>query len=320
MKETLKKKISIVVPCYNEEKNVEFAYKEISAVLKNMSAYNYEILFIDNCSEDKTADILRKLAKNDKNVKVILNNRNFGPEQSSFYALTQSTGDAVIGLPCDLQDPPALIPNLVKEWDKGAKVVFGQKLESDENKLMYFFRTIYYKIIKMLSPLPQYDQAASLGLLDRKVIKEAAAMRDPWPLVRNIVPQLGYVPVLLPYKQKARERGHSSYNLIKYFDTALSSLVHTSKIPMKAAIWVGSILAILSFMTGCFYLVYKLCYWNSFTIGQAPIVIMLCFLTSILLIFLGILGEYLLAVLDRISFHGYVIEKERINFDDTKNN
>ena len=314
------KKISIVVPCFNEEKNVVHMYKAIKKIISEMSSqYAYEIIFIDNCSSDNTENLLREIAHQDSCVKIILNNRNFGPDASSYHAILSATGDAVIGIACDFQDPPEMIPSFIKEWEKGAMVVWGQKIESEESRCMHFLRNVYYYIIRKLSYSRQYDHVTGFGLLDKKVIKQTKEMKDPWPLIRNMIPQLGYVPVLLPYKQKKREQGKSSYNFAQYFDTALNSLVHTSKIPMKMATYLGLILAVISFFTGLFYLFYKLCYWNSFALGQAPIIIILCFITSILLIFLGILGEYMLSILDRVSFWGYVIEKERINFDDTEN-
>lgn len=309
------KKISIVVPCYNEEENVVRMAEAVRTVMSGLPQYDYENIFIDNCSTDSTAEKLRQLAREDRRIKVILNNRNFGPECSGMHALLQASGDAVIGIACDFQDPPEMIPAFIEKWEQGAKVVFGQKKGSGESGLMYRVRSLYYVIIRRLSSVPQYDHVTGFGLLDKKVIREMEAMRDPWPMTRNMIPALGYVPELIPYVQRARERGKSSYNLFSYFNTALSSLVHTSKVPLKLAIWIGLFFSLLSFLVGCFYLGYKLLFWDSFSVGQAPLVIMVSFIASLQLVFLGLLGEYVLAILDRVSFSRYVIEKECINFD-----
>ncbi len=310
------KKISIVVPCFNEEGNVVEMYEAIKRVMASLPQYDYENLFIDNCSVDKTPDLLREIAFKDKHVKVILNNRNFGPEQSGVYACIKATGDAVIALPCDFQDPPELIPDFIAKWEKGAKVVWGQKIESEESKKMRFIRTLYYKIIKMLTPIPQYEQVTGFGLLDKKVMQEVEERKDPWPLFRNIIPDLGYIPVLLPYKQNSRKRGKSSYNFFRYFDTALNSLVHTSKVPLKFAIYLGGFFSAMSFFLGCYFIIKKLLFWDAFDMGIAPIIVLICMIASLQIFFLGILGEYVLAILDRVSFRHYVIEKERINFDE----
>lgn len=311
------KKISLVVPCYNEEENAHEAYDVLKKIMDGYKKkYAYEIIFTDNDSSDKTPEILREIAKKDKNVKVILNNRNFGPENSLFHGILQSSGDAVIYLASDLQDPPDLIPEFISQWEQGNLVVWGQKTNSEENALMYFLRTVYYKTIKFLSPIKQYEHVTGFGLYDKKVVEELRKINDPWPMLRNVIPNLGYKPVLIPYMQPKRLRGSSSYNFFRYFNTALNSLVHTSKAPLKFAIYIGFICAGLSFLTGCFYLAFKLLYWDSFTLGLAPVLVAVFFIGSLQIMFLGLLGEYVLNILDRESFTCYVVEKERINFDE----
>lgn len=309
------KKISIVIPCFNEEENVQDMYQAIKAQMAKLANdYTYENIFIDNDSTDKTISILKDIAKKDKKVKVILNNRNFGPEVSSFYALLQTSGDAVITLCCDMQEPPEMIPAFIHEWEKGFPVVWGQNKGYEESILMSSCRNLYYKIIETLSPIKQYKHITGFGLLDRKVVEQLRPLNDPWPMIRNIIPDLGYTPKLLPFDKKPRSKGKSSYTFFKYFDTALNSLTHTSKIPLKLAIYLGFTCGVLSFLTGCFYLFAKILFWESFSFGLAPILIGLFFIMSVQIFFLGLIGEYLLAVLDRVSFRHYVIEKERINF------
>ena len=311
-----RKKISIVVPCFNEEGNVRKMSDRIRDVMSDIPHCDYETIFIDNASTDGTESVLRSLAAEDRKTKVILNNRNFGPDRSVFHGLISSTGEAAIFICCDFQDPPELIPEFIKEWEKGTKVVWGQRRKTAGNPVMVFTRSVYYKLIRKFSDLPQYDNVIGFGLYDREVLNELKAMRDPAPFIRNMVPILGYRPVLLPYDQRERKSGKSSYNLFSYFNTALMGMVHTTKVPLKLAIWTGMTFSLLSFLVGTFYLVYKLVFWDSFSVGQAPLIIMVSFIASLQLFFLGILGEYVLAIQDRVSFSKWVVEKERINFDD----
>lgn len=311
-----KGRLSVVVPCYNEQDNVKNMCQALTVVLSALNKYDYEILFIDNDSKDNTQSILRELASKDKRVKVIFNNRNFGPEQSGFYALTQTNGDAIISLACDFQEPPELIPEFVRHWEQGAKVVWGQKKSTDESKLMFLMRSIYYKLSKNISNIEQYEHVTGWGLFDREVLDKIIELQDPWPLTRNQIPKLGYKPVLIPYKQAKRQYGQSSYNLIRYFDTSLNSITHTSKIPLKMAIYIGFGCSLISFLVGIYYIVYKLLFWNNVAFGVAPLLVGVFFIASLQIFFLGILGEYVLAILSRVSFKHYVVEKERINFDE----
>ena len=312
-----KKKISIVVPCFNEAGNVVNMACKIREVMAELPQYDYENIFIDNDSTDGTQDLLRKCAAEDRRVKAIFNNRNFGPDSSSFYGLISARGDAVVVICCDFQEPPEMIADFVREWEQGAKIVWGQRRTTAGSRMMAATRSVYYKIIRHLSSLPQYDNVIGFGLYDREVVDNLKAMRDPAPFVRNMVPILGYRPALIPYDQRERASGKSSYNFFSYVNTALNALVHTSKVPLKLAIWIGMIFSFISLVVGVFYLVYKLLFWDSFSVGQAPLIIMVSLIASLQLFFLGILGEYVLAIQDRVGFNGkYVIEKERINFDD----
>lgn len=310
------KKISFVVPCYNEEGNIPDAYDAITREIEKFPKYGYEILFIDNASTDNSVRLLRRLAREDKHVKVILNRRNFGPERSPFYAILQTKGDAVIVVASDLQDPPEMIPDFIRAWEEGEDVVWGQKTNTKESRFMFFLRTVYYKLLKLFSAVTQYEHVTGFGLIDKTVVALLKNVNDPWPMLRNIVPDLGFVPKLLPYEQRARKKGVTSYTLFRYIDTAFSTFVHTSKVPLKTVIYTGAVCAALSFLTGCFYLLYKFMYWDSFSLGMAPILICFFFLASLQILFLGIMGEYILAIYDKVGFVRYVVEKERINFDD----
>ena len=308
------KKISVLIPCFNEEENIEETYIQIKKIMENIKKYDYEIIFSDNDSSDNSQNILRKLAQDDKKLKVIINNRNFGPNCSIFNGIISAKGDAVIFLTCDRQDPPSLIPQFIEKWETGSKVVWGQKTSSLESKLMYNIRALYYKIIKTFSTVKQYSQCIGIGLYDREVIKELQLLKDPDPILRNIIPNLGYVPTLIKYEQQVRQKGITSNTFFILVVYALNSLIHTSKIPMKLMIYLGISASFVSFIVGIIYLIYKLTHWDTFSAGMAPMIVFFSFVMSLQIFFLGMIGEYLLAVLDRVSYSKVVVEKERINF------
>lgn len=311
------KKISVVVPCYNEEKNVSIAYKEIKKILSFLKQkYTWEIIFMDNDSKDSTQLKIKQICQKDKNVKAIFNTRNFGAERNTFNGFLAASGDCVIWICCDLQEPPELILKMVEKWETGESLVWGQKIKTEEKGFFRICRKIYYFLISKFSEVPQYSNVIGWGLYDRKVVDELHLLRDPEPILRNVVPNLGYKPYLIPYEQRERKYGVSSYNFYRYFNTALNSLVHTTKIPMKIMIYLGALSGCFSFLIGCFYLTWKLLYWDSFALGLAPLIIMIAFVFSIQIFFLGIIGEYILAILDSVNLTKHVVERERINFDD----
>ncbi|GAA0083781.1 glycosyltransferase family 2 protein [Clostridium sp. CTA-7] len=309
------KKISIVTPCYNEEGNVYNMFQSIKRVFESIENYEYEHIFIDNCSTDRTGEILCEIAEEDARVKVILNARNFGPGRSGGYALLQAKGDAVIGLACDFQEPPELIPDFIKKWEEGYKVVFGQKSESEESKIMFSIRTLYYKIIKKASSSDQLENVTGFGLYDKEVIKMMRWIDDPNPYFRGTIAELGYEVGLVQYVQPKRRAGKSSYNLFRYIDTAINGMINSSQVPLRIASYVGFIMSAISFIIGIIYFMLKIIYWNSFNIGIAPLVIGLFFLGSIQLAFIGVLGEYIGAILTRVTRRPLVVEKKRINFE-----
>lgn len=312
------KKISICIPCYNEEKNIMYAYDRVKQVLQGLPEYDYEIIFADNSSQDGSRELLRKLAGRDKKVKVILNMRNFGPARSGKNACYHAQGDAVISMPCDLQEPPEMIPEFIKYWEEGHSIVWGQKTRSKENSIKYICRQLYYKIIQSCSDIPQYNQTTGFGVLDRSVLNVVKGMQEPDMSMRHLIAELGYPVKLIPYVQNKRNAGKSSFNLWRYFDFAVSSLIMTSRVPLRITTIMGAICAAVSFFMGIMYLLYKLLYWDAFTAGIAPIVIAVFFLGSVQLLAIGMIGEYLGAVLSKVTKRPLVMEAETINFEEVR--
>jgi glycosyltransferase involved in cell wall biosynthesis len=308
------KKISVVTPCFNEEANVEALYKRVKEILQTHGSYEYEHLFIDNASTDRTQAILKKLAATDKNVKVIINTRNFGHIRSPFYALTQAEGDAVILLVADFQDPPELIKDFLRQWEAGYKVVLGIKTNSGESVVMFALRTLYYHIVDNLAEVRINKNNTGFGLYDKKVVEELRKLEEPYPFFRGLVSELGFEAAKVEYFQPARGRGITKNNFYTLYDIGMLGIINHSKVPLRLAIFAGALLALLNLLTAAGYFVYKLIYWDSFSVGVAPVVIGLFFFSSVQLIFLGVLGEYIGAVYTQTLKRPLVIEKERINF------
>jgi polyisoprenyl-phosphate glycosyltransferase len=308
------KKISIVTPCYNEEANVEILHTQIVEVMSEMSEYDFEHIYIDNASTDKTLSILRRLAADDKRVKVIVNARNFGHIRSPFHALLQATGDAVVIMASDLQDPPERIPEFIHHWESGYRVVIGVKTKSQESGLFYLLRTLYYKVLRSLSEVELIEHYTGFGLYDRQVVDILRKLDDPYPYFRGLIADIGFPIARIEFIQPRRKRGISKNNFYTLYDMAMLGLTGYTKVPLRLATLLGFLSAGLSIMIGLVYLVYKLIDWQNFSLGLAPVVIGLFFLGSIQLIFLGIVGEYIGAIYTQVMHHPLVIEKERINF------
>ena len=308
------KKISVVTPCFNEEANVELLYTRVKEIFQKLGSYEYEHLFIDNASTDGTQTILRKLAAADSNVKVIINTRNFGHIRSPFYGLTQVDGDAVILLVSDFQDPPELINNFLRHWEAGYKVVLGIKTNSGESGLMFALRKLYYNIVDNLAEVRINKNNTGFGLYDKKVVEELRKLDEPYPFFRGLVSELGFEAAKVEYYQPARKRGITKNNFYTLYDIGMLGIINHSKVPLRLAIFAGASLAGLNLVVALGYFVYKLIYWNSFSIGIAPAVIGLFFFSSVQLIFLGVIGEYIGAIYTQTLKRPLVIEKERINF------
>ena len=312
----MKKKISIVTPCYNEEANVEELYRQVKAQFEKLSElYTYEHIFIDNASTDRTVEELKKLAAADKNVKIIVNAMNFGHIRSPFYGLCQATGDAAMLMVADLQDPPELIPQFLQQWEAGHRVVIGIKNKSKENPVMYGLRTLFYKMIKKISETRQIENFTGFGLYDKTFIQLLRSIDDPYPYMRGLVAEYGGDLGEVFYTQPKRLHGKTHNNFYTLYDMAMLGFVNHSKVPLRMASFIGFLCSAVSLLVALIYFVYKLCYWDSFQVGQAPLVIGMFFFASVQLFFLGIVGEYVGSILTQVRRRPLVIEQERINFE-----
>jgi len=307
------KLISIVTPCYNEEKNIEELYEQIKKMMGGQK-YEYEHIFIDNASTDRSVEILRELASKDRRLKVILNTRNFGHIRSPYYAILQASGDAVIVMASDFQDPPEKIPEFIQKWEEGYKVVVGVKTSSKEPGLFYFLRSLYYRVLRRLSEVRLIDNFTGFGLYDNKVIEILREFNDPYPYFRGLIADIGYDIAEIEFNQPRRKRGISKNNFYTLYDMAMLGVVSYTKVPLRLAAMFGFLSATISFLVGLVYLIYKLIFWQNFSVGLAPAVIGLFFMGSIQLFFLGLVGEYIGSIYTLAIRRPLVIEKERINF------
>ena len=308
------KTISILTPCYNEEENVVELYDRVRAVMATLN-YRYEHLFIDNASTDNTFGLLKAIAARDHNVKVIRNARNFGHIRSPHHALLQLTGDCVIGLVCDLQDPPEMIPEFIKKWEEGYPVVVGIKTSSAENSLMYWMRTKYYGLVRRFSGIDTLENFTGFGLYDRKVVEVLRSFNDPYPYFRGMIAEIGFKHAEIPFHQPVRVRGITKNNFYTLYDMAMLGITSLSKVPLRAVTFTGFLGAAFSVLMGFAYLIYKLVFWERFTLGIAPLVIGGFFLACVQLISLGIIGEYIGQVHTIVQGRPLVIEEERVNFE-----
>ena len=312
-----KKKISIMVPCYNEEENVVPLSEAVIATLeKDLPEYDYEILFIDNCSKDKTREKLILLCSKNKKIKAIFNTKNFGQFNSPYYGLCQTTGDCTICLCADFQDPIDMIPKLVHEWENGYKIVCGIKTSSKENKIMYFLRGVYYKAIKKMSEVEQIEQFTGFGLYDKSFIQVLRDLKDPTPFLRGIVAELGPERKEIPYEQQERRAGKTSNNWYRLYDAAMLSFTSYTKIGLRLATFIGFGLSAVSVVIAIIYFILKLLHWNDFPAGMTPILLGVFVIGSMQLFFIGLLGEYIMNMNARLMNRPLVIEQERINFDE----
>lgn len=309
------KKISIMIPCYNEEENVvAMANAVVAEVENNLSGYDYELLFIDNDSTDNTRPLLREICRKNPKIKAIFNAKNFGQFNSPYYAMLQTTGDCTIGMCCDFQDPVEMLPEMVKKWEEGAKIVSCIKTASKENPVMRFLRTCYYKMIKKMSSVDQIEHFTGFGLYDKSFIEVLRNLKDPTPFLRGIVAELGFKRVNLPYTQAKRRAGKTHNNFFTLFDAAMLSFTSYTKVGLHLVTFAGLLLSALSILAALVYLVLKLIYWDRFSAGSAPLIIGLFFLNAVELLFIGFVGEYVMSINTRMMNRPLVIEEERINF------
>ncbi len=311
------KKISIMVPCYNEEENVVPMSEALVETLSKMENYDYEILFIDNCSIDSTRSLLRDICAKNKKIRAIFNSKNFGQFNSPYYGLCQTTGDCTISVCCDFQDPLELIPTFVKEWESGYKIVCGVKSSSKESKIMYFLRSVYYKTIKKLSSVEQIEHFTGFGLYDKSFIDVLRNLGDPTPFIRGIVAELGPKIKQIEYEQPKRRAGKTHNNFYSLYDAAMLSFTSYTKFGPRLATFLGIMLCGLSVLAGVVCLILKLIFsTRMFLTGTVPILLLIAFIGGLQLLFIGFIGEYILNMNKRIMNRPLVVEEERINFDD----
>ena len=311
----MKKKVSIMIPCYNEEENIEAITSAVRDQMEQLSQYDWEIVVIDNCSKDNTRPLIREICAKDRRIKAIFNVKNFGQFNSPYYGLTQCTGDCAISICADFQDPVELIPTFLKYWEEGYQIVYGVKSSSRESRLMYGLRSIYYKLIKKYSNVEQIEHFTGFGLYDKSFLDVLRNLKDPTPFIRGIVAELGGKRKAVEYEQPKRRAGKTHNNWYTLYDAAMLSFTSYTKIGLRLATFLGLVVAFISLLVALVYLILKLCNWYNFDAGQAPVLIGMFFLGAVQLIFLGVIGEYILSMNQRIMNRPLVVEQERINFD-----
>lgn len=282
--------------------------------MAQLPEYQFEHIYIDNASTDKTVMILRRMVQEDGRVRVIVNARNFGHIRSPYYGLLQAHGDAAICMASDLQDPPALIKDFITKWEEGFKVVMGVKSKSEESPVMYSLRKLYYRTLQRLSETQLVENFTGYGLYDQQVIEILRQMNDPYPYFRGLIADIGFPAAKIEFTQPQRKHGITKNNFYTLYDMAMLGLISYSKVPLRLATMFGFFVAVMSFLVGSFYLVYKLLNWQNFSVGLAPVVVGLFFFGAVQLFFLGVVGEYIGAIYTQILHRPLVIEKERINF------
>lgn len=313
------KKISILIPCYNEVENAELmANSVINVLCEGLPQYDYEIVFIDNCSTDGTRDILEELCENNKKIKAIFNVTNFGQFNSPFYGMCQCTGDCVIPICCDFQDPVELIPEFVKFWEKGHRIVSGVKSSSKENGFVYMMRTIYYKMIKNMSSVKMIEHFTGFGLYDKTFIELLRQLDDPIPFIRGIVAEYGsgFNMIEYEYEQAKRRAGKTHNNFYTLYDAAMLSFTSYTKVGLRIATFLGAACSFVSFIVAIVYLILKLTNWDNFSMGTAPLTLGVFLIGGVQLLFMGLIGEYILNINTRVIHRPVVVVEKKINFDE----
>jgi len=310
------KLISVISNCYNEEDNVKEVYLQVKKVFDDLKSYKYEHIFIDNASTDNTVKILKEIAREDKNLKIIVNAKNFGYIRSPYYALFQAEGEAVVHMAADLQEPPVLIKDFLKKWEQGYKIVIGVKTKSEENPVFFALRKCYYSLLKRFSETERIiKNFVGFGLYDRAFIEVLRKLKEPYPFFRGLIVEFGWDIAEIEFVQPKRIKGKSKSNLYGLYDVAMLGFVSYSKVPLRMATFIGFSVAFLSLLTAFGYLIYKLIFWNNFQLGMAPLVIGLFFFSALQLFFVGIVGEYIGVIYTYVKDRPLVIERERINFN-----
>lgn len=311
-----RKKISISIPVYNEIENIGSLVKQIENLFHTtLASYDYEIIIADNCSTDGTRELVTAMAIQNKRIKVILNSANVGP-RSSYNAFLQTTGDCSIAMAADFQDPPELIPQFVKAWEDGYKIVIGIKSQSEENKLVYKVRSLYYKILNKISNIDQIPQFTGFGLYDKQWMDFLRTIKDPIVYTRGLVSEYGFKRKEIEFTQPKRKHGKSKNNFMYLYGLAMRGVTSNSELPLRIATVAGFLLSLGSLAVGIIYLILKLFNWNRYPAGTAPTIIIICFIGAVILFFIGILGEYIMNINKRVMNYPLVLEEQKINFDE----
>jgi glycosyltransferase involved in cell wall biosynthesis len=307
--------ISVITGCFNEEENIRELYTRICAVFETQLVdHSFELIVIDNASTDRTVEVLRQIAGSDPRVRVIVNNRNFGHIRSGYHAFLQASGDAVVAMVSDLQDPPELIPRFIEAWQRGFKVVLAQKNKSEESWLFFSLRKMFYRFLQAVSDVELVENATGFGLYDRMVVADIARISDPYPYFRGLICELGYPRALIPFTQPTRKRGVTKNNFYTLWDIGMLGIISHSKMPLRLATFFGVTVALISFLFALIYGFYKVLFWDSFQVGMAPLIIGMFFLGAVQLVFIGVVGEYVGAIYTQVLRRPPVVERERINF------
>jgi glycosyltransferase involved in cell wall biosynthesis len=306
-------KISIVTPTFNEEENIEKLCFGIKVEMEKLKI-DYEHIVIDNCSTDKTIDVLKGICTKDKNVKVIVNTKNFGHIKSPFYGILQSSGDACILMASDFQDPLELISKYIQKWKNGSKIVLGKKISSEENSLVFSVRKIFYKFLNRISETKLTENTTGSGIFDKSIINQLKNISDPYPYLRGLLNELGVKIDIVEFNQPKRKLGKTKNNIFTLYDIGMLGIIKHSRAPLRFVTFLGFLLSFFSLLTALIYFIYKLVFWNSFEVGIAPLVIGIFGFASIQVLLLGIIGEYVGILLIHVRNLPLVIEKERINF------
>jgi dolichol-phosphate mannosyltransferase len=308
------KKISIISPTFNEEENILVLYSQVCEVIDKLPQYDFELLYIDNASVDKTSEYLRNLAAADSRVKVIFNNRNFGHIRSPYWGILQTSGDATIYLAADLQDPPSLIPEFIRIWEAGSQIVLAVKPASQTGFVMHFLRKQYYKLLDVISEVKIVNNSTGFGLYDKCVLDEIRRIGDPYPFLRGLICELGYTITTIPFMQPKRYRGISKNNFFTLYDIAMLGIVRHSAIPIRLVGIVGFFTSGICFLLASVFFMLKLIWWDRFPMGYAPMMILISFMFGIIMAAVGLIGEYIYSIHRYVQNRPIIVERERINF------
>lgn len=307
-----KKLISVVIPCFNEEENIQNTCMVIKEITEKMSKYEFEIIFVDNCSEDKSADLMSRLAQNDDHVIAVLLSRNFGPESSGLAGLSQANGDAIILMAADLQDPPTLIPEFIKKWEEGFDMVLGQIMSTQDNKLLLVLRRVFYKFLRSTSYIDIPLNVSGFGLVDKKVNQAIISMPERSRFYRGLLALAGFKQAFVPFVRPERKFGKTSYNLRRYIQHAEKGLFSFTTVPLDSITFLGVLLVVLSVLAIVVYIVWVFAFGNPIT-GSVTLLLGIIFFGSVNLLAISIVGKYIGIIFEETKCRPHYIVKEIVS-------